>query len=316
MSAKPLPSLLPNESDYQSREALDYLETLPVAANDLTSPDPARSIIVEAAELHAMITGRCPGAADIQVIDLSSAEQYAMEHIPGAIHFDYDHLVTGDKPATGQLPSLEAIQEQLEFAGISSARPMVVYDGEGTGKAARFCWTMDVLGFENWSLLNGGIDAWDNDERPLSTESSVSPRARFEITDCRDTRLATIDDMLNFVNHERIGILDARTPAEHAGEDVRAERGGHIPGSRNLNWLDTMDPLDFGRLKDPEVLQQMLNELGLTPEHEVVAYCQTHHRSSLSYVMLKWLGYRHIRGYAGSWSEWGNRSDTPVSIGV
>ena len=93
---------------------------------------------------------------------------------------------------------------------------------------------------------------------------------------------------------------------------MRALRGGHIPGARNLNWLDTIDTTNNFRLKPSEDLQFMLNQIGITPDKEIITYCQTHHRSSHSYVMLKSLGYTRIRGYPGSWSEWGNSSETPI----
>ena len=89
-------------------------------------------------------------------------------------------------------------------------------------------------------------------------------------------------------------------------------RGGHIPGARNLNWLDTIDTSRNNRLKSSEELREMLNERGITPDKEIITYCQTHHRSSHSYAMLKSLGFPHIRGYAGSWSEWGNSIETPI----
>ena len=104
----------------------------------------------------------------------------------------------------------------------------------------------------------------------------------------------------------------SRTPQEFSGEKKFAARGGHIPGAANLNWVDTMDPNRNYRFKTQAELRAMLEQLGLTPDKEIICYCQSHHRSSHAYIMLKMLGYSRISGYPGAWSEWGNRNDTPV----
>jgi len=96
------------------------------------------------------------------------------------------------------------------------------------------------------------------------------------------------------------------------GSSVLAARGGHIPGAVNMDWVLAMDKARDLRLRSPEELRRMLERRGVTPDKEVIVYCQTHHRSSHTYVMLKSLGYPRIRGYPGAWSAWGNRRDTPV----
>ena len=80
----------------------------------------------------------------------------------------------------------------------------------------------------------------------------------------------------------------------------------------NLDWTETMDRQRNLRLKPAAELLARLEALGVTPDKQVVTYCQTHHRSSHSYVMLKALGFSRVKGYPGSWSEWGNLADTPI----
>ncbi len=120
--------------------------------------------------------------------------------------------------------------------------------------------------------------------------------------------------MSNPLNWKNTVLLDARSPEEYNGTKRFTARSGHIPGAVNLNWLDTMDRHRNLRLKTDAELRRMLSERGITPDKEVIVYCQTHHRSAHSYVMLKSLGYTNIKGYPGAWSEWGNSNDTPIEL--
>ena len=109
-----------------------------------------------------------------------------------------------------------------------------------------------------------------------------------------------------------LALLDARTWEEYRGSRVLAQRGGHIPAAVHLNWLDTIDGGRQLRLKTDHELTVMLSQRGIAPDREIVVYCHTHHRSAHSWMMLRHLGYSRVRGYAGSWSEWGNDARTPI----
>lgn len=107
-------------------------------------------------------------------------------------------------------------------------------------------------------------------------------------------------------------LADTRSPLEYSGQKRLAERGGHIPGAVNFDGINAMDPQNNLRLKPADVLQQPLAGLGITQDKEAIVYCQTHHRSAHTYMVLKSLGFTKIKGYPGSWSEWGNQRDTPI----
>jgi thiosulfate/3-mercaptopyruvate sulfurtransferase len=118
--------------------------------------------------------------------------------------------------------------------------------------------------------------------------------------------------ILSRLGQADLALLDTRSPGEYRGLDVRAARGGHIPGAVNMNWTTAMDQARQLRFKADGELRALLEGLGVTPDKEVIVYCQTHHRSAHTYMVLKHLGYPRIRGYPGAWSEWGNDAALPV----
>jgi thiosulfate/3-mercaptopyruvate sulfurtransferase len=106
-------------------------------------------------------------------------------------------------------------------------------------------------------------------------------------------------------------VVDTRTPAEYAGKDVRARRGGHIPGAINIEWEQNLRP--DGTFRSADELRAMYAAQAVTPDKTVVTYCQTHHRAAHTYFVLRLLGYPRLVGYDRSWSEWGNRDDLPIA---
>lgn len=249
------------------------------------------------------------------IIDLGKPEVYAQAHVSGAFAFAYNDLVGGMKPAAGLLPDVEVLVGKLAANGITNERRVIVYDDELGAKAARFAWTLHYLGHDNVAVIDGGLHAWINaglnvTSRPTTPAPADAMRG-FSAKVNRD-RLAEFDDVLTAINDPQTRILDARTADEYTGRDVRAKHGGHIPSAVNLDWQQTIDFDNDRRLRPKSELLDMLAERGITPDLGVIVYCQTHHRSSHSYIMLRHLGFERVSGYAGSWSQWGNRDDAPI----
>jgi thiosulfate/3-mercaptopyruvate sulfurtransferase len=194
---------------------------------------------------------------------------------------------------------------------LSEDRHVVVYDDEGGGWAGRLIWTLDVLGHRRYSYLNGGLHAWINEGHPVATAPHTATPRPFT-AHIEAGPIATLDEVLASLNDPQTAIWDARSPGEYTGARPAAARSGHIPGAINLDWVELMDRHRNLRLIDLGILQQRLDALGLSRDKQIITHCQTHHRSGLTYLAMKILGYPRIKGYDGSWSEWGNRADTPI----
>ncbi len=252
---------------------------------------------------------------DLILVDVGSQEAYHKGHLPGAIQCHYDELVGGIAPATGKLPSKIRLSRTLSRIGLEKNKTVVAYDHENNAKACRLLWTLDMVGHRHWALLNGGLRAWLTTGGLLQMEANHPAPSSYRVSALTNAS-ADIPYILSTLEDDRVMILDARSPQEYAGLKSPSRRKGHIPGAVNLDWLETIDQHNARRLKSPATLKALLRQRNIHPDKEIIVHCQTHQRSSHSYVMLKSLGFDKIRAYDGSWSEWGNTPGLPIEIGV
>jgi thiosulfate/3-mercaptopyruvate sulfurtransferase len=248
----------------------------------------------------------------ILLVQVTKVEVYARGHIPGAVHVDPRFLVGGIPPAAGLLPDVERLEALFGRIGYRPDQQIVACDDEGGGWAGRFIWTLDMIGHGDWLYLNGGMQGWlDAGFELLGVPEEPTP-TRPELR-LHDGPRATAEHIMAHLGDRDTVIWDARSRDEYEGRKIAAARGGHIPGAVHLDWLDLMDPARALRLR--EDLEDLLGSRGITRDKRVITHCQTHHRSGLSYMAARCLGFPHISAYDGSWSDWGNRADTPIVTG-
>lgn len=265
--------------------------------------------LIEPDELEAIRNNE-----NLVIVDLCKAKQYAQAHIPNAQHVTYADIVAIEKPVMGLLPDNEKFSALLSGLGINEKSLIVAYDDEGGGCAARFVWTLHVFGHEMSVVLNGGLHSWANEGHELSNstlEKLITSDYNITKTHHHTASRAFIQTHLD---DDNVVFLDARSLAEFTGEKKLADKAGRIPRAIHYEWTDSMNKNNNLRLLPAEEIQNRLNELGITQDKEVVCYCQSHHRSAYSWLVLKSLGYENVLGYPGSWSDWGNRSDTAIEI--
>ena len=263
-------------------------------------------LVIDPSQLEEIVS-----QGNVILVDMCKPDQYNKAHIPGAIYLDYPMIISGEKPVMGRLPDIEKLNHAMSSIGLSKDAHVIVYDDEGGGKAARLIWTLHSIGHHNASILDGGFITWSAEERTVTAEASVATPSNYQ-AEVSEDYLAHRAYILEHLSDEKVALLDARSLQEYTGEKSFAARGGHIPGAIRYEWMDMMDAENNLRLLPDEVIQAKLNELGLTDDKEIICYCHTHHRSALSYLVLKKLGYTNVKGYPSSWSDWGNQTDTPI----
>ena len=171
-------------------------------------------------------------------------------------------------------------------------------------------------------ILDGGIEAWRRAGQPTTTEIPEADladalRVPGRLGDRDDSLLATYDEVLGWSRESSNGedaptrILDVRTAAEWVGSDLRAKRGGHIPGARHRCFVDLLT--DEGTFRPVDEMLSLIRASGADPAEVRATYCQGGVRAALVWFVLHELaGFEDVRSYAGSWEEWGNRPDSPI----
>jgi len=265
-------------------------------------------LVIDAAELARHLDD-----PSLLILDLSKAESYRQAHVPGAVHVDPARLLCGQPPVPNKLPSATQLSALFSELGLTPERRVVVYDDQMGPWAGRMIWTLHCVGHQRCSFLNGQLQAWREAGLALEAGENTPLPGRFEAR-IDPTYLADVDYILGHLEYADVKVWDARGLDEYRGEKVvNAKKGGHIPGAIWYEWTDTMIGSGDTRLRPAAELLADLRERGLTPDQEIITHCQTHRRSGLTYLVARHLGFDRVRCYDGSWFEWGNRDDTPVT---
>jgi thiosulfate/3-mercaptopyruvate sulfurtransferase len=259
--------------------------------------------------LSEMISGA--GALRPLILDLRPPEAYTQGHIPGAVHLDLWGVSLIDTDPAPLQAFLWMIEHVLASHGVQASTPVVVYDEQSGIRAARAFWFLEYFGHPSVRLLDGGFSAWT--AAGLEVTRDAQPVPKSEWTGSRQGHtLATYREVRNALGRSDTVILDTRSDAEYSGTTVRAQRGGAIPGAVHIEWTRNLSP--SGEFKSSAELRRMYEDAGVTPEREVITYCQGGYRAAHSYLALRLLGYPRVRMYIGSWKEWGDREELPVEI--
>lgn len=265
------------------------------------------------------------GDPNLIVVDCDELPAYFRLHIESAVAIRVHHYLkekgdsaSGSGIGTHLMPP-EQFAETMGRMGISNDSLVVTYDSFGGLYAARFWWALNYYGHTNAKVLNGGFRKWFHEIRPTSLDSPHVERAKFEVRSVNEDICATRQRVEAGIGKSDTVILDVRSTGEHTGTDQREnKRGGHIPGAAHIEWLDltVRPPERSGLLLPPDEIASKLEAVGVTPDKQVFTHCQAGIRAAHAYFVLKLMGYDRAANYDGSWAEWGNVADTPITAGT
>ncbi|MGN6753633.1 MAG: sulfurtransferase [Intrasporangium sp.] len=241
---------------------------------------------------------------------------YATGHIPGAQKIDW-HLDLND-PVTRDYVDGERFAEVMGSRGIGRDTTIVLYGDKSNWWAAYALWVFSLFGHEDVRLLDGGRAKWIEEGRELTKEVPTPAPVDYPVVQREDAPIRAFKE--DVLEHLGKPLVDVRSPGEFSGELLHmpdypqegAMRGGHIPGAKSVPWARAAN--EDGTFKSREELEAIyLQEQGLSPEDNVIAYCRIGERSSHTwFVLTQLLGFDKVRNYDGSWTEWGNSVRVPI----
>lgn len=263
------------------------------------------------------------GAPEFRIVDASwylpaqnrnGAAEYAAGHVPGAVFFDQDVIADHASGLPHTIPSPEFFAAEVGKLGISDTDTIVVYDGPGIFTAPRVWWLFRTMGARSVFVMDGGIDGWKKEGRPLETDLPEPAPAVFH-TNFNPYAVTSFEEMRGIVTTGARQIADARGAGRFTGEEAEPRAGmrsGHMPGARNMpSGIFSAD----GRFKDLSELRQLFDDAGIDLGRPVVTSCGSGVTAAIITLALHSLGHEDNTLYDGSWSEWGGRDDTPVVTG-
>src|SRR5690349_2693737 len=243
------------------------------------------------------------------LIDLRPPEEFAAGHIPRAVHLDLWGVSLIDTDPAPLRAFMWMIDHLLNSRGVDASTPVVVYDEQSGIRAARAFWFLEYFGHPSTRLLDGGFNGWIRAGLPVTRDARPPAKSTWSGT-AQPAAIATWRDVKDRLGDPGTVIVDTRSDGEYRGTTVRAKRGGAIPGAVHIEWKRNLD--EDGEFKPAAELRAMYESAGVTPDKEVVTYCQGGYRAAHSYLALRLLGYPRVRNYTGSWKEWGDRTDLPI----
>lgn len=267
--------------------------------------------ITEARELQEVLN-----EPNIKVVHFGREKEYNQGHIEGSVNIWRSDIEDASFPYKGMMCSKSQLEELFGAKGIKNTDTVIVYDNVASCDAARLWWVLKNYGFENLKILNGGLSAWTEAAGQLTTEPTISKPTEFTLPEESPMSLyVNKEQMLTFVEESNPPVIfDTRTQNEYTGVQQKsgAKSAGRIPGSLHKDWADCVNYSGDKKFKGVNELEKIYSALIPDKNQAVVAYCHTGVRSAHTiFVLTELLGYKNVKNYDGSWTEWSNFENYP-----
>lgn len=262
------------------------------------------NLIISAKELYNRIN---MSKSQAIIVDARTFGEYKKGHIPGAVNFDLFQLHWFDTSKRGIKDFNRQTRILLSNIGVKKKSQVIFYDDVSGVSAARGVWLLLYFSHKMVSLLDGGFEIWKRAGYPTEIKSNMPIHSEFS-GKIDNSIISTVEEVEKSLNSKKAVLLDARSKEEFSGSEVRTARRGHIPSAVNIDWQKNIENSAF---KNKEKLSKIYSEI--PKNSKIITYCQGGYRAANAFLVLKILGYKNAKMYLGSWGEWGNRLDLPVS---
>ncbi len=245
---------------------------------------------------------------------------YDEGHIPGAVGWSWQTQLC-DTVRRDIIPK-EALERLLSDSGIDNGTTIVLYGDNNNWFACWAFWQLKIYGHDDVRVMNGGRKKWLQEGRELTRDAPSHPKRAYRAKEPDLSIRAFLPEVQEVVRNRTADLVDVRSPQEFTGEILAppglpetCQRGGHIPGARSVTWSLACN--EDGTFKSFDELKELYAKAGVRGDRPIVAYCRIGERSSHTWYVLKYLlGYKDVRNYDGSWTEWGNLVGAPVEKGA
>jgi thiosulfate/3-mercaptopyruvate sulfurtransferase len=240
--------------------------------------------------------------------------QYDEGHAPGAVGFNWTSQLQDQ--VRRDIASKEQIEQILSEAGVSNGDTIILYGDNNNWFAAYAFWLLTMYGHQELKLMDGGRKKWVEEKRPTTKDAAKPAKGSYKAKDADLSLRANSKEVLDAIGKR--ALVDVRSPAEYNGEIMAppglpetAQRMGHIPSAANIPWAQAAN--EDGTFKSDAELKALYDGKGVTGDKDIIAYCRIGERSSHSWFALKYLlGYKNVKNYDGSWTEWGSMVGMPI----
>jgi thiosulfate/3-mercaptopyruvate sulfurtransferase len=244
---------------------------------------------------------------------VSGKKDYDEGHIPNSDFLNLEDISLKNTPYPFMMPDIKTFDKVMSLKGVGPDTHVILYSRANIQWATRVWWMLKSMGFNNASILNGGFDRWNNQNKNISTTPITYQENKF-ISIPQNGLFCTKEEVLNSLTNNNISIINALRSTLHDGsEKVDYGRLGHIKNSINIPSLEMVDP-DTNLYKSLEDLKIIFNNYNVLSKEKVIAYCGGGIAATNIAFVLTALGFNNITVYDASLSEWAKNNNLPMSV--
>jgi thiosulfate/3-mercaptopyruvate sulfurtransferase len=259
-----------------------------------------------------------PNDPKVRLVEVDvDTSAYDQGHIAGAVGWNWQSQLQDN--VRRDLIDKATLEKLLGQSGISNDTTIILYGDNNNWFAAYAFWQLKYYGHKDVRLMNGGRKKWVEEKRPLTTDAPKATPATYRAAGPDESLRARKEEVFALLAKRVAGeLVDVRSVDEFTGKIIAppgmsetAQRAGHIPGAANIPWSQAAN--EDGTFKPVEQLKVLYQGKGVMGQGETIAYCRIGERSSHTWFVLKYLlGYKNVKNYDGSWTEWGNLIAAPI----